>query len=396
MNILVIGAGAIGCLVGGKLAHSGQQVMFGSRPRFVEAVQAHGLTLVDETGRHVIDAAAAAPSIGAAFAATNRPFDLAILTVKSFDTAAAVQEVVDGARATNLPVPPMLSLQNGVGNEDVMAASLPAPVLAGVITTPVSVPAPAVIQVDRPSYTLGLSVWPPVRPPVGPSGAGGDRAQHGAQQGSGADGATVIEQTAEALRTAGFRVRLYPHAAGLKWTKLLMNMMGNALSAILDEPPARLFLDARLADLEIRAWREALQVMDRAQIPPVNLGSYRFAWLAPLIRYAPKAWLRPILGAQVGKARGGKMPSLHMDLQQAAEGTRRAGVRSEVEWLNGAVVRMGQTLHVPTPVNQLLTTTLEHLFQEPQARAAYRHQPERLLAELRKLESSQGSAQRIV
>ncbi|MEX1020557.1 MAG: ketopantoate reductase family protein [Litorilinea sp.] len=382
MNILVIGAGAIGCLVGGKLAHSGQQVTFGSRPRFVEAVRAQGLVLIDETGRHVIDAAHAAPSIDAAFQATDRPFDLAILTVKSYDTATAVAELDAAAKATSQPLPPLLSLQNGVGNEETIAAKLTCPVLAGVITTPVSVPAPAVVQVDRPSYTLGLSLW------------GDPPASHSTRR-TGSPTDTPLYRAQEALRTAGFRVRTYPHAQGLKWTKLLMNMMGNALSAILDEPPARLFLDPRLADLEIRAWREALHVMARAGIPPVNLGSYPFGLLAPLIRYAPAAWLRPILKPQVGKARGSKMPSLHMDLHASRArvpsdapappeipANRETPIRSEVEWLNGAVTRKGRELRVPTPVNQLLTDTLLRLFNEPAACADYRHQPERLLADL--------------
>lgn len=390
MEILIIGAGAIGCLVGAKLAHSGHSVTFGSRPRFAETLRERGLVLIDEAGRHVIGNAQAAPSIGHAVEQTTRPFDLAILTVKSYDTAGAMAELSTATAATRHPLPPVLSLQNGVGNEETIAATLATSaatadhvaqtILAGVITTPVSVPEPAVIQVDRPSYHLGLSLWQP------------------------AQGEAHLQAAATALRDVGFRVRRYPHAPGMKWTKLLMNMMGNALCAILDLPPARLFLDARLADLEIRAWREALRVMDHAGIQPVNIGSYPFGLLAPLIRHAPKSWLRPILSAQVGKARGAKMPSLHMDLHSnmgsnmssksggelptdTGEGARREksrDVRSEIDWLNGAVVEQGRRLGVETPVNTLFTTTFHRLLVEPDARTAYRHAPERLLADLQK------------
>lgn len=406
MKILIIGAGAIGCLVGGKLAHSGHAVTFGSRPRFVETLRTQGLVLMDETGRHVIGSAEATPSIADALRTSERPFDLAILTVKSYDTATAVQELHNVATETGLPLPPILSLQNGVGNEQTIVeglAALGVPVLAGVITTPVSVPGPGIIQIDRPSYTLGLSLWTQQQ-----GGASSDSIAASPAVSAPA-GLPILTQTQEALRTAGFRVRHYADAQGLKWTKLLMNMMGNALSAILDEPPARLFLDARLADLEIQAWRETLQVMSRAGILPVNLVSYPFAWLAPVIRYAPKTWLRPVLAAQVGKARGSKMPSLHIDLhkhfaaatdpnvqqdmtQTTAQSTAQAKgqaavatpavIRSEIDWLNGAVVQKGRAVGVSTPVNTLLTETLRHLCQNPAAMVDYRHNPERLLSEL--------------
>ncbi len=104
-------------------------------------------------------------------------------------------------------------------------------------------------------------------------------------------------------------------------------------------------------DLEIEAWREALAVMAAAGIPALNMDKYPFAMLAPLIRYAPKALIRPILRSQIGGARGGKMPSLHIDLH----GNKG---RSEVGWLNGAVVRKGRKSGVATPVNGVLTDVL--------------------------------------
>ena len=50
MQIAVIGAGAIGCLVGGKLAQQGHAVTLVGRPRFAETVQQAGLTIVDDAG----------------------------------------------------------------------------------------------------------------------------------------------------------------------------------------------------------------------------------------------------------------------------------------------------------------------------------------------------------
>ena len=119
-------------------------------------------------------------------------------------------------------------------------------------------------------------------------------------------GAAVLDETCALLGQAGFAVKQYANARGMKWTKLLMNMMGNATCAILDEPPQVVFADNRLVDLEIAAWREALAVMRAAQIPALNMDKYPFGMLAPLIRFAPNALIRPLLRAQIGGARGGK------------------------------------------------------------------------------------------
>ena len=152
-----------------------------------------------------------------------------------------------------------------------------------------------------------------------------------------------------------------------------MNMLGNATCAILDEPPQAVFADTHMIDLEIAAWREALAVMRAAGIPAVNLDGYPFGLLAGLIRYAPAFAIRPVLRSQIRGARGGKMPSLHIDL---AAGKRQ----NEVLWLNGAVVRRGVVEGVPTPVNRALTDTLLDLVAHPEARATWAGAHQRLAA----------------
>ena len=73
MNTLIVGAGAIGCLIGSKLAQSGASVTLVGRKRFVAAVQANGLQIVDETGSHRIDDIFAVDSIAAAYSIPNPP-----------------------------------------------------------------------------------------------------------------------------------------------------------------------------------------------------------------------------------------------------------------------------------------------------------------------------------
>jgi 2-dehydropantoate 2-reductase len=344
VKILVIGAGAIGCLVGGKLALANEQVTLVGRPAFAAAVATNGLRLQMGYAEQSIRTVSAVGSTADAFS-NGESYDLAILTVKSYDTATALNEL---AAATPQP-PVVLSLQNGVGNEEAIAAHFgTGHVIAGTLTTPVSVPAPATIRIDRPSFTMGLSKWSLLTP------------------------IPLVKATHAAFLRAGFKAKLYPHAQGMKWTKLLMNMMGNATSAILDQPPAQLFADARVVDVEIAAWREALAVMAAAHVPPVNLGSYPFAWLAPLIRVAPNALLRPILRRQVSGARGDKLPSLHIDLHQGKR-------KSEIGWLNGAVVERGKAVGVPTPVNAMLTETVASLLGNTAQQAAWKGNVARLV-----------------
>lgn len=365
MRVLIVGAGAIGCLVGGKLAEAGVPVTLVGRPAFAATVRRQGLVLTDERGLRQIRAVTTAGSLAEALDQPALKPDLAILTVKSYDTAAALEEL--GAALRGVPAPAILSLQNGVGNEDAILAFLRSGavacdagscVLAGTITTPVSIQGPGEIRVDRPKYTIGISAW--------------DAAAGVARLDAAAIYAGRIDAAQAALTQAGFAVTRYPDARGMKWTKLLMNMAGNAASAILDMPPDEIFAQSRLVDVEIAAWREALNVMRCAGIPPVNLGGYPFGTLAPWIRRAPRWLLRPVLRSRIGGARGGKLPSLHIDLHAGKS-------RSEVRWLNGAVVRLGEELGVATPVNRVLTDTVLSLIGAPQAQAAWRRNPDRLL-----------------
>ncbi len=355
MKALIIGAGAIGCLVGGKLAQAGHEVTLAARPGTAAIIRQQGVEMHDSRGRHHITAIAAAGSIAAAFHLAA--YDLAILTVKSYDTATALNEFVQVAGSAP---PPVLSLQNGVGNEEALATALGgANVLAGVITTPVSVLGPAVVQVDKPAYTLGLSPWHADAP------------------------APLVDATQTALTQAGFSVTRYADAQSMKWTKLLMNMMGNAVCAILDMTPAQEMAEDVLVDLEIDAWREALAVMQAANIRPANLGGYPFRLLAPLIRTLPKPLLRSALRVKAGGARGGKMPSLHIDLHSGRK-------QSEVAWLNGAVAKKGEEVGVRTPINRMLTDVLLGMIDDGERRARWRHNHARILLAAEEYRSRSG------
>lgn len=340
VRILIIGAGAVGSLMGARLARAGHPVMLVGRQAFVNAVQAGGLTLVEPNAEETRVSVAAANSIRAAFA-SHSFFDLGLLTVKAYDTAAAIAEL--GAVQTGLP---LLTLQNGLGNEEALADAFGADrVIAGAIDTPVSVPKPGWVLVHRRRYKLGLA-------PVGKN--------------------APLLTGASASKGAGFDVQVFGDYRSLKWTKLMMNILANATCAILDWTPAQVMDDPVTARLEAVAWQEAMTVMVRLHVRPVMLAGYPFPLLAPLARVLPAEWLARGLRLFVKGGRGGKLPSL----QQALD----AHKPSEVRWLNGAVADSARKLGVRAPVNEILSGLLTQLTAGAAAREQWRNQPARLAA----------------
>jgi len=178
-------------------------------------------------------------------------------------------------------------------------------------------------------------------------------------------------QLAADLRQAGFVVRLYTDARSMKWSKLLLNLIGNATSAILDLNTMQVFADKRLFSIEMASLREAMKVARAQGIRFVGLPGYPVPLLAAAARLLPLPLLQPLLIPLVAKGRGSKMPSLHIDL---ANGKRR----SEIDELNGAVARIGAQLSIPTPANGFLLETFKALQSGRVDRSEWRHRADRL------------------
>ena len=337
LRFLCFGVGAIGTYIGGSLALAGQRVVFVERPGVAAEVRQTGLaiTFQGETRRvarpEVVDSIAAALERG--------PYDAAILAVKAYDT----QALAESLRPYAADLPPILSFQNGVDNEPLLASVLGADkVIYGTVTTAIGRAGPGAIQVER-LRGIGIALNHPLSPTL----------------------TTVMD-------AAGLRARTFANPAAMKWSKMLTNLLANATSAILDMPAREIFAHPGLFALEMRQYREALQVMAAQNIPVVDLPATpvrALSWAAAL-----PLWLsRPLLIRAVGSGRGGKMPSFHIDLHSGRG-------KSEVEFLNGAVARYGQRLNVPTPVNQTLTDILMRLTTGELPLDAYAHQPAKLLA----------------
>jgi 2-dehydropantoate 2-reductase len=130
MDVVVFGAGSLGSLVGGLLARAGRDVTLVGRDPHVAAIRGSGLRVRGEYEFSVHPTAR-----------TDVPehADLAVVTLKAFDTETAARALV-GVPDT------VLSLGNGMGNEATLAAHLDCPVLAGTCTYGALRPEPGVVR----------------------------------------------------------------------------------------------------------------------------------------------------------------------------------------------------------------------------------------------------------
>ncbi len=348
MKFLVFGAGAIGTYIGGSLVLAGYQVVFVEQPKMVEELRSKGLRLdltVDNRRKtkdsFVVDPRSIVIEPSLEEALNYGPFDAAIFALKSFDTAAALE----GMKPFSAKLPPLLCLSNGVENEPMIAAALGNDkVIYGTVTTAIGRRGPGDIVLER---LRGVGV---------------------------AAGHPLSERLAAALNSAFLKCHLYPHASGMKWSKMLTNLISNPTSAILNMTAAQVFADKRLYKLEIAMLKECLAVMRAmnlvvTDLPGTPVRALAFATKMPL-------WLsKPFLSKAAGSGRGGKMPSFHIDLYSGR------GL-SEVEYLHGAVVREGKARGIPTPVNQILTETLMALAKKEIPLEEFAGKPEKLLVKI--------------
>jgi len=341
LSFLVFGVGAIGTYLGGMLLLSGHPVAFIEHEEAANRVRSRGLKLHIGSRQHIYSEPAIYCDLEAALQAGR--YDVAIVAVKSFDTLGLAQTI---ARA-DTSFKALLTVQNGVENERLLATHLGEDnVIAGAVTS-------AVRRIDAGEIVLerlrGVGI---------------------------ADGHQLSAEIAAALNAAGLNARLYEHAQGMKWSKMLTNLLANASSAILDMPPAEVFAHKGVYALEVRQIREALRVMAAMDIPVCDLPGAPVRLLATLLNSLPVSISQPVARRVLGRGRGGKMPSFHIDLHAGRK-------KSEADYLNGAVVRYADQLGIQAPVNRLLNDTLLGLIDGSLQIEQFSRQPGNLLALLK-------------
>jgi 2-dehydropantoate 2-reductase len=334
MHYLVFGAGAVGSYIGGQLALSGQHVKFLARARIAEAFRKQGLQMLGKDSYSLLPHPQIFTRLPEAISGFSP--DIILLTVKAYDVASAAEQIKQFAP----PDIPILCFTNGVGNEDTLARILGSQrVIPGTLTTAVQLSADGVVHIER-------------------------------ERGFGLAGShTLLESIMEEFLNAGFWVKRFMDPDRMKWSKLMTNIVSNATSAIVGWQPARIFKHAGLFRLELEALRETVRVMRRLDFRPQNLPGVPVALLSIGI-FLPPRMIKGLLGRVVSKGRGQKPPSLHYDIGRK---------RSEIGWLNGAVVSAGEKVALPTPANCILTDTMMELVQNDLEHKRFRDHPEALL-----------------
>jgi len=295
LRICVLGAGALGCAIGAALAEGGADVWLLNRSKaHVDAMNALGLTLVTPAGerRVRVQAATDAAAIG--------PVDIVIVLVKSFHT----RDAIAGAKALIGERTVVLSLQNGLGHEDILAEAVGRNrVLAGK------------------TYVGGVLLAPGRII----SGTVGKQTYIGELDGS---ISARVKAIAAVFNGAGLATVVSDNILGTMWDKLLVNVATGALSGITRLSYGDLYAVPELKSTALAAVAEALAVARAAGV--------RLSFTEPV-----QAWDR---------AAEGLPTNFKASMLQSLE----KGSITEVDFVNGAVVRWGQRMNVPTPVNAAL------------------------------------------
>jgi len=345
MKYLFIGAGAIGSYLGGSLLDAGCDVCFLEKPEYATSLAERGISVKLLNRRIHLSPVRVFSSPEDAF---RTPVDVVVFAIKSFDTEEAAREISGYSDS----ISHVLCLQNGVENEPILEKYFGKDkVIGGSVTSSIGRLSAGDVVLEK-QRGIGME-----------------------------DAGEVTRRIAHDFNQAGLNARIFPRRLDLKWSKMLSNLLVNSTCAILDMTPHDVLRSKDLFHVEMRLFIEALDVMRAQGIRPINLPRVPMQTLAWIVRLLPEVLLQPLLYKPLGGGRGGKMPSLHIDLHHG----RRD---SEVVVLNGAVTRFGHANQIPTPVNEALTATMLTLVASPEMQEKFSHNPGALLDAIREKEGS--------
>lgn len=300
MKIAILGAGALGCAIGATLTEAGHETWLLDRsPGHVETMRREGLRIDDANGtrRIAVRATTVAEEIGAA--------DLVVVLVKSFHTDAAMRS----ALALVGPETAVLSLQNGLGHEDILSDIVGRErVLAGKTYVGGVLRGPGHIQ----------------------SGVAGKATYIGELDGR---ITSRVQAIAEAFEAAGLMTAVSDNIMGTMWDKLLVNVATGALAGITRLTYGQLYDEPLLKATALAAVAEAMATARAAGV--------KLSMTDP-----DQAWTL---------AREGLPVAFKTSMLQSLE--KRS--ITEVDFINGSVVRWGERLGVPTPVNATLVACIK-------------------------------------
>lgn len=299
MKIAVVGPGALGCLIAGFLkSKAGEDVwLLDNSPERAKKISENGIRIEGVSGNHTIKIAATADAkdIG--------PVDLVIICVKSYSTEDASKEIKDIV-GENTSV---LTLQNGIGNVQILNDYFGEDkVIAGVTNHGSTLLSTGHIRHAGKGDTI-----------IGK-----------------ADGklSRELKDVAAALTKAGFPTKISKDIDSIIWSKLIINVGINALTAITRLTNGKIIVHEEARDLLRSAVQEAARVVKRKRI--------KLSYDDPIQKVE-----------SVAKATSANASSMLQDVLSKN--------RTEIDFINGAIVRHGKATGIPTPVNEMLTALVK-------------------------------------
>ena len=306
--VAVMGAGSVGCYVGGLLQAAGAQVQFIGRPRVLAALAEHGLTVTDLQGGHV-----ALQASQLHLQSQAAPASLLLLCVKSGATAAAAEELARCIAPGTLAV----SLQNGVANAEVAAQAAP-----------------------------GLR-WLPGMVPFNVAELGPGRYHRGTVGSLAVQDHPALRPWLPLFAAAGLPLALHADLQPVQWAKLLLNL-NNPVNALSGLPLRAELLDRDCRTVLAALQDEALAALAAARITPARITPVPPRWLPSVLR----------LPTPVFKRVAARMLRIDDKARSSMADDLALGRPTEVDAICGAVLRLAQAHGLQAPLSAALVALL--------------------------------------
>ncbi len=299
MKIAVVGPGALGCLIAGflKIKTKEEVWIYDNSLERAKKIKDGGIKIEGSGGSHQakVDISTDAKVIGAC--------DLVIICVKSYSTEEACKDIKELV-GENTHV---MTLQNGIGNVQILNDHFgPEKVIAGVTNNGSTLLGPGHVKFAGKGDTV-----------IGKS-----------------DGklSGVLKEVSGVLNRCGFDTKISKDIDSVIWSKLVINVGINALTAITRLNNGKLieYEDAR--SLMRSAVQEAARIVKRKRV--------KLAYDDPIQK-----------AESVCKATSANISSMLQDVLNKK--------RTEIDFINGAIVRQGKALGIAVPVNEVLTNIVK-------------------------------------
>jgi 2-dehydropantoate 2-reductase len=309
-SVAVMGAGAVGSYFGGMLARAGARVTLIGRPKHAEAIRKDGLLLDTVTFKEYVAMNASADP------ADVRDAQFILFCVKTLDTENAARAIVPHLSPDAI----VISLQNGVDNVVRIRAASGIDALPAVVYVAAALTEPGHVKHSgRGEWIVGEYAG------AAPSSAGAK---------------SRPERVAEICAAAGVPCQISKNIEVDQWTKMVMNCAGNAVTAIAQTSFAHVAGNLDTREVLRTVINECVVVARAAGVA------------LPDIDWTEK-------GLKNAETLGEATSSTAQDIAR--------GKPTEIDSLNGYIVRRGKELGVPTPINMTLFALIK-LIEESSAR----------------------------